>query len=156
MSAKKESGILILHNIQNENPVICKNLIHQVLTEHAKSSRDISGVHVLEVIELLEKQVGKRVNLPYELEAERTYEGIQIRKSKREVIEKITQKAWEIVPGETLEIPEYGYKIRTTILEKNFKNQEIPQKMYTKWLDYDKINGSMLLRTRQEKGLFYY
>lgn len=151
---KKESGILILHNIQNENPVICKSLIHQVLTEYAKSSRDISGVHVLEVLELLEKQVGKRVNLPYELEAERTYEGIQIRKSRREVIEKITQKEWKILPGETLEIPEYGYKIYTTILEGNFKNQEIPQKMYTKWLDYDKIKGSMLLRTRQEKDYF--
>ena len=151
---KKESGIFISHNIQNENPVICKSLIHEVLAEYAKSSRDISGVHVHEVLELLEKQVGKRVNLPYALEAERTYEGIWIRKSKREVIEEITQKEWKVLPGETLEIPEYGYKIRTTILEKNFKNQEIPQKMYTKWLDYDKIKGSMLLRTRQEKDYF--
>lgn len=152
--SRTEEGTLVLHEIQKENPVICKSLIHQVLTEQAESSRDISGVHVLEVLELLEKQVGRKVSLPYELEAERTYEGVQIRKIRTEVNEKITQKAWEIIPGVTLEIPEYGYKIRTAILERNFKNEEIPQKMYTKWFDYDKIKGSMFLRTRQEKDYF--
>ena len=32
-----------------------------------------------------------------------------------------------------------------------FQNEEIPKKMYTKWMDYDKIKGTMQLRTRQEK-----
>ena len=31
---------------------------------------------------------------------------------------------------------------------------EIPKKMYTKWLDYDKIKGIMRLRTRQAKDFF--
>ena len=48
-------------------------------------------------------------------------------------------------------IPGYGYEIRTRLLENNFQNEEIPKKMYTKWMDYDKIKGTMQLRTRQEK-----
>lgn len=151
---KEEVGIFISQKLQSEKKMIQKNLLHRVLTEAAGCSRDISNVHIQQVLELLEKQVGKKVNLPYQLEAERTYEGIRIQKAKESIVENMLQKVWEIVPGETLEIPEYGYRIQTRILEENFGSQEIPQKMYTKWLDYDKIKGSMLLRTRREKDYF--
>ena len=53
-----------------------------------------------------------------------------------------------------MEISQYGYAIRTKILENNFQFEEIPKKMYTKWLDYDKIKGTMQLRTRREKDYF--
>ena len=151
---KEEIGILILQSLQSEKMMIQKNLLHQVLTEAAGCSRDISNVHIQQVLELLGKQVGKKVDLPYQLEAERIYEGIRIQKAKESTVENISQKVWKIVPGQTLEIPEYGYRIHTRILEENFGSQEIPQKMYTKWLDYDRIKGSMLLRTRREKDYF--
>lgn len=152
------NGVLISQRIQQEKPILQKRLIHQVLAETAGSSRDISGVHVQEVLGLLEKQTGKRVDLPYGSEAERTYTGIRIHKREQELIEKKSQNVWELIPGETLELPEYGYRIRTRILEENVENKEflqkIPQKIYTKWLDYDKIKGNMLLRTRQAKDYF--
>ena len=151
---KTESDTLILHSIQKEKSLVCKNLMHQVLAEIAGSSRDISSVHIQQVLELLEKQVGKKISLPYQLEAERTYEGIRIRRSSAEIFEKITQREWKIIPGETQKIPEYGYEIRTRIIEGALEKQEIPQKMYTKWFDYDKIKGGMLLRTRREKDYF--
>lgn len=153
---KEESHTLILHSIQKEKRMIQKSLVHQVLTEAAGSSRDISSVHVQEVLDLVEKQVGKKVNLPYGLEAERTYEGVRI--GKKGIEEKnnrqIGQTMWEIIPEQTIYISEYDYTIRTRVLKRTPENEEIPQKIYTKWFDYDKIKGSMLLRTRQEKDYF--
>lgn len=61
---------------------------------------------------------------------------------------------WELPINGTLEIPAFGYEIRTKILENHFQNEEIPKKMYTKWLDYDRIKGNMHLRTRQEQDYF--
>lgn len=151
---REESGALIWHSIQEEKPLIRKSLIHGILTEQAGSSRDISNVHISEVLELFAKQVGKKVNLPYGLEAERTYEGVRIGKANGNSQEKKIEKEWKLIPGETLEIPEHGYRICTRILEKTSENEEIPQKMYTKWLDYDKIKGGMLIRTRREKDYF--
>ena len=50
-----------------------------------------------------------------------------------------------------MEIPAFGYRICTKIIENLPEFVEIPKKMYTKWLDYDKIKGIMQLRTRQSK-----
>lgn len=150
---EKDNDILVSERLRKEKYLIQKKVLYQAITRRAGSSKDISNVHVCQVLELLEKQVRKKVNLPYELEAERTYEGILIHKIQEDV-EKILQNTWEVVPGEFVEIPELGYCIHTRIIEGNIQNQEIPQKMYTKWLDYDKIKGSMHLRTRREKDYF--
>ena len=146
-----QSGVLIQSSIQQEKPMIQKSLVYEIMAQAAGSSRDISSVHVQQVLDLLEKQVGKKVNLPYQLEAERTYEGIRIPKERSKVSEEAEQKVWAVLPGEKMRIPEYGYEIDVRILERTAENQEIPQKIYTKWMDYDKIKGSMHLRTRREK-----
>lgn len=151
---RENTEVLILQEVQTQKSFIQKSLVHQVLAQTADSSRDISGIHVQQVLNLLEKQVGRKVNLPYGMEAERTYMGVRIKKNQLENQQEERYKVWEILPGEVLEIPEYGYRIYTRILEGNLENQEIPQKIYTKWLDYDKIKGSILLRTRRERDYF--
>ena len=50
-----------------------------------------------------------------------------------------------------MEIPAFGYRICTKIIQNLPEFVEIPKKMYTKWLDYDKIKGTMQFRTRREK-----
>lgn len=151
---EKNGNLLVMDRLREEKYLIQKNVLYQAVAKSAGSSKDISNVHICQVLELLDKQVGKKINLPYELEAERTYEGILLHKIQEEVIEKMIQNTWEIVPGETVEIPELGYSIHTRVITGNVQNQEIPQKMYTKWLDYDKIKGSMHLRTRRERDYF--
>lgn len=151
---REQGGILVSAGVLEEKSVIGRSLVHQVLAETAGSSRDISGIHVQQVMDLFEKQVGRSVNLPYSIEAERTYEGVLVRRSRTATIEETLQRVWEVVPGEVLEIPEYGYKVHTRIFEYSPENQEIPQKIYTKWLDYDRIKGGMLLRNRGEEDYF--
>lgn len=151
---KEKNGILVLADIRKEKPVIRKSLVLQVLTEIAGSSRDVSGIHVQQVLELFGRQVGRRVNLPYAMEAERTYEGVHIGKSRQQATERVSEGVWKLVPGEVLEISEYGYQVHSRILEQSVEKQEIPQKIYTKWFDYDKIKGDMLLRNREAEDYF--
>ena len=63
-------------------------------------------------------------------------------------------QVWELPINGALRIPAFGYEIHTRILENQFQNEEIPKKMYTKWMDYDRIKGNMHLRTRQEQDYF--
>ncbi len=149
---RKDSGVVhIPEGILEEKAVIYKSLVHQIVAESAGSSRDISEVHVQQVLDLFDKQVGREIHLPYQLEAKRTYEGIVIKKITKEFMKDVVLEEWQVSLGETVKILEYGYEIRTRIIEGGLQNQEIPKKMYTKWFDYDKINGSMRLRTRREK-----
>lgn len=237
----KEGGLAVSIGILDEKPIIQKSLLHKALSEAAGGSRDISGLHVQQLLGLFGKQPGKMLDFPYGIRAERVYEGVLLKKRgcmpnqhlsagkkrfQRETeggmpeqhlsaVEKGTRKEaregsapeqhlsaeeqeaqketregsmpeqrffaegetregsapmqnpaaeegtghlagqfWELPVNGTLEIPAFGYEIRTKILENHFQNEEIPKKMYTKWLDYDRIKGNMHLRTRQEQDYF--
>ena len=145
-------GICISGKLCKERPVLQKALLHRALAEAAGSSRDISGLHVQNLRELFEKQTGRSISFPCGITGERTYDGVVL-KNRQEMSGEIsgTEDAWILPPEGILKISFLGYEIHTRLLENNLQNEEIPKKIYTKWLDYDKIKGTMLLRTRREK-----
>ena len=59
-----------------------------------------------------------------------------------------------VQPGETLQLPYFDLVISCRILKKNVKISKIPKKKYTKWFDYDKIKGTLLLRNRCQGDYF--
>jgi tRNA(Ile)-lysidine synthase len=54
-------------------------------------------------------------------------------------------KEYVLADGKILSLRAFSYE----------KTNAIPQKTYTKWFDYDKINGHLTLRTRQPGDYFY-
>ena len=175
-ASQKEGGLAVSMGILDEKPIIGKSLLHKALSEAAGGSRDITGLHVQQLFGLFGKQPGKMLDLPYGVRAERVYEGILLKKSEFvpghffPVEEKESRtreqhlpaeeagspkgQVWELPINGALRIPAFGYEIHTRILENQFQNEEIPKKMYTKWMDYDRIKGNMHLRTRQEQDYF--
>ncbi len=169
---RRAEDVLLRESLLKEQPLIQKTLVLEVLCEQAGSRKDISEVHVLKVLELFEKQVGRRISLPYGLQAERTYDGVEIGAPGREeagvagrrestVLEESSEAngshckiSEELKPQISLELPAYGWHITARILEKNGEFQEIPKKRYTKWFDYDKIKGTLLLRNRCQGDYF--
>jgi tRNA(Ile)-lysidine synthase len=123
--------------------------LQQALEQLAGRRKDISAVHVEQVLELENRQTGKRISLPYGLYAEKTYEGIYLGKvcktaftgSKQEKLE------WELpIPG-TLTCA-LG-SLQASLF--SYQGQKIHEKKCTKWLDYDKIKEIKLsVRTRRE------
>lgn len=137
--------------------LIKKMVIRKGMEQVGGKKRDLSHKHVDVMIELMNKQVGRTLDLPYEMHAKRNYEGIRLEKQRtyssgEEKKAGIIQECMaELnIPGETI-LADRNLKLRCKILEKpkNLSIKDIPQKIYTKWFDYGIIKSSLYIRTRQ-------
>ena len=156
------------------HPTLRGYVIMEVLSKAAGSRKDIETVHVRQVEELFQKQCSRRVNLPYEMEAVREYSGVLVHIKGIEesnadskygdiVITEsdFTQKVFDdeyrqrLLDGEEIIIPldksNQKSLVFTLIQGKKAEiiGKNIPQKTYTKWLDYDKIADSIVVRNRR-------
>ena len=137
--------------------LIKKMVIRKGMEQVGGKKRDLSHKHVDVMMELMNKQVGRTLDLPYEMYAKRNYEGIRLEK-RRTYLSGEEKKAGIIqecmaelnIPGETI-LADRNLKLRCKILEKpkNLSIKDIPQKIYTKWFDYGIIKSSLYIRTRQ-------
>ena len=85
---------------------------------------------------LFDKQNGRKVQLPYGIEAERVYGGIEIKTEKKVEIKK---------DGADVPIGQFSFRL----IEKKLQTEpQISEKKYTKWFDYDKIKSGLCIRHR--------
>ena len=147
----REAPFAILHK------TIQGYVIMEVLAQASGSSRDWESVHAEQIQGLFGKQSGRQIQLPYRLCAVRDYNGVVIGKVKayqdkidnfEEIVFKKKKKN-RLLCGETLQIPWQQQGILHFSLIKTKNLQNIPQKKYTKWFDYDTIKGSIVIRTRR-------
>jgi len=151
---EKEQFAMLHHTIQGY-------LVMEVLSRAAGSRKDLEAVHIRQVQELFGKQCGRAVNLPYGMYAERVYTGICIYKRQeaapaecmeQEIVLSAVEKE-RLLAGEILTIPLNEQKDIILKVELKFVNainlKNIPEKKYTKLLDYDKIKNSIVIRTRR-------
>ena len=124
--------------------LIKKMVIRKGMEQVGGKKRDLSHKHVDVMMELMNKQVGRTLDLPYEMHAKRNYEGIRLEKQRtysfgEEKKAEIMQECMaELnIPGGTI-LADRNLKLRCKILEKpkNLSIKDIPQKIYTKWFDY--------------------
>lgn len=126
-----QNGIPI-EKIKNCEMIICTYIIKKMICERCNLLKDITSKNIEQVCELIKKPVGKTVYLPYSLKAYRDYDYLWIKN------ENILSYADE----KTITAPvfsKFSYE----------KHMEIPKKQYTKWFDYDKIKGTLSVRTRE-------
>ncbi len=148
--------------------VIQRELVRQAVGRLAGKLKDIERVHIENVRGLFEGQVGKKTDLPYELEAVRTYTAVRILHRTDSAGAGSADTAYtakaageETSPGEYSPAPgradsagadairlDDGREVVFTLKEAH-KNQQIPKNIYTKWFDYAKISGRLILRHRR-------
>lgn len=124
-------------------------IILKCLTGVAEHVQNLTQAHVRAVRGLFTNQVGKRIDLPYEVVAIRDYESVTIRKKiegQNNEVEAIPIQ----IPGIT-EIPGTDWDIECKIIDnsEDIVLQRIPQKIYTKCFDYDIIKDALVVRTRR-------
>ncbi len=106
-------------------------LIRKAVWKAAGACKDITAAHLQAVADLLEKQTGRYVKLPYGLTATRVYNVIEIMGKKKG-------------NGKDLSADRYGYRLPENLLAGEWKfsfkkfpydgnTDKIPRKMYTKW-----------------------
>lgn len=115
-----------------EEPVVASYGLLQLFEKLAGKRKDFTSSHVKSVENLCSLQVGRKIQLPYGLMAQRTYGGILLGKVQS------SEKKAQMDPKKQF--------IGKIILN---EGQKIEEKTYTKWLDYDKIKNDLSIRTRQ-------
>ena len=149
-----------------EPQIIQVYALQQAMEQLAGRRKDLAAVHYEKVLELYEMQTGRRISLPYHMEARRDYEGVRLcrygeEKSAGMIGEK--HKGSDIQNGKTVcgkNISDREWKIRIpgTVTSPLgifsaeiflYEGQKIEEKKYTKWMDYDKIEKNPYIRTRR-------
>ena len=146
---QKDGGYFISEKLLCEKPVILRQALHKVLAQAAGKNRDISRIHVSQLQELFHLQSGRWIVFPEDVEARRIYQGILLRKREKQDCD--MGREWRLSEKGSVFIDPYHCDVQTRLLDKIPQNEEIPQNRYTKWMDYDKIKGTMRMRTPQEQ-----
>lgn len=125
-----ETWILQKEKFEQIPEVLQSYVLYEVLGEVAGQKKDLAQIHVQIAKELLEKQVGRCCDLPYQIQVRRGYEGLEICKKDE---------------GEEEVVPE----LEMRIFSKEECKTTFPENPYTKWFDYDIIKGTVTLRHRK-------
>lgn len=152
---RNQRTCLIQWKLLEEYPsVLQKEVLYQMLCGAAGNNKNIASVHIEAVMNLISLQVGRRISLPYELEAEHVYEGIRIapkcegkvgKDIKYEIsLHELNQKK----AGEWYLLSLPDGQLRMRVRDFCGETGEICKKTYTKLLNYDKIKHSMQFRKR--------
>ncbi len=127
-----DGAVLIDERLCSEEPLLLRWVLYRALSEACGSARDLQAKHIDAIRGLFEHQVGHELSLPYNVQARRDYEWIELRKNR--LNENDQTKAIGRVCMDIIE-PEADF--------------EISKKKYTKCFDYDKIKNHVQIRRRR-------
>ena len=152
-----ESIVLDIEKIKVLHLVLQKEIIYKAIGIMAGGKKDISSVHVEQVLGLSQNQSGKEISLPNQLTAIRENATIRLffSKEKSDRIENdIFVSEEELKNPKEINCGKGTFSIR--IFNRHESEGEIPRKTYTKWFDYDKINSGFCIRTRRSGDYLIY
>ncbi len=119
--------------------------LREALIRATGNSRNLESIHVQSLQGLMERQCGRQLDMPYGIVARREYGGICLTK-KQEIpkdcfVEYLIgqEERQRLEAGEAVYISLSAQEELVIVLHKGFQWKNIPEKTYTKWLDYDKM-----------------
>lgn len=146
---QEEMGYIVLEESFAEISEVLRPLVlKEILVQISGREKDIGEVHLQNLQELMKKQVGRQIDLPYGVHARRVYEGVSVFQEKEKRVEMPAQK----ITFDGQDIQEFfwkGKRVVCRLLDKVPTEEERAQKINTKWFDYDIISQDLCLRTRQ-------
>ena len=148
---KSEKGMLFAEELKKEPDLIGRQIVHDLLKEISGKQKDFTRIHIEAVQELWNRKVGARRDLPYGMQAIRTYDGIYLERKAEKCETRDSEKNAGIqinVHSEGTESFQSG-ELTLTVSRTARDFGEIPEKKYTKWFDYDRIKQTLVIRHRQ-------
>jgi len=138
-----------------QHKVIQQRILHTILAYVCNSAKDISYIHIQNLMSLFTRQGNRSVNLPYGLIGRRQYDRVILewrQKKSRESSLLAPEEKQLCVPDEVWLNQEQ--QLCMQIMPPTCNYEDFPINQYTKWLDYDKIEKSLVLRTRRKGDYF--
>lgn len=156
---EEKDMVIDLALFRKEDPFLQKMVLLRCMEQITPYRKDITKEHIDALIQLTQKEGSREISLPYGLCACKEYDRLFIKKAekmKTAGLEKELRYGDYLpisvtVPGEVT-VPGLGKVSFQYVPEEEFfykKGQNIPQKTYTKWFDYDKITTVLVFRTRK-------
>ena len=124
---QRENGYWIRKELFLEKELMQSYVIRMVLEQAADKKQDLTAFHVESILSLGKGRTGASVSLPGGVLASQVYGDLYVR----------LPDSGE-APLKELELEIFPWE-----------NQQIPEKTYTKWFDYDKIKSSLEIRHRK-------
>lgn len=144
---------LCIKELLLEHPVIQKRILLQLLRQTDAAGRDIGALHLESIQELMKTQGSKQLSLPHGIVVKKEYDILHLYRAGGEDGGRTIAGGREEIEEKTVRIPGELYLEDGRILHFQCfpyeKSRIIPQKSCTKWFDYDKIEKSMVVRTRR-------
>lgn len=149
--------------------VLQKRVILELLEGLSPTGKDVSAIHVEDVISLFAEAGNRSVSLPFGIRFRRRYGEVIPERPERGVPDAMDRKVADrgaaegksadmealdreitdkVVPGRETDLPPTLPNVTFEILPWE-ECGKIPEKKYTKWFDCDKIKGAPILRFRQ-------
>ena len=167
---RTDNGYYFIDKFFMEPQIIQTYALQQAMEDLAGRRKDLTAVHFQKVLTLYEMQTGRRVSLPYHMEARRDYTGVRLFLQKED--SGTGKPAWtgqNRRESADIAAEEKNYRTHAAEMECEiripgtvicplgtfsteiffYEGQKIEEKKYTKWLDYDKIEKNPCIRTRQ-------
>ena len=130
---------------KQEDEYLKGRILLSCIEKAAGAKKDITWAHVQAVEKLFKTSGSKEVHLPHRLVVYKEYDLGMIQRYGKE---RTYAEEYPVhIPGK-ITVPGLGI-VEFTVFSID-KSQNIPEKTYTKWFDYDKIHSSMSFRTRQK------
>ena len=164
LSSMPDKLILDIAELENHGDFMCSMVLKKCIAAAAGREKDITSVHVNDTKELLAGESGKKISLPYGINAEKSFDSLIFYKTGTDSVN--LKSAYEneipffIKEGEKevkVRLPD-GITARASIVSRDEvifeeksadREASIKNLRYTKWLDYDKIRENAVWRTRR-------
>jgi len=129
-------------------PTMHRRAIHTALGNH----KNITEKHIKQVESLLSAESGKEVHLPGGLIVRREYENLLIISNK---IQKSVGFCYDLQINSSTHIPAIGLDVQISVKNSKITSPTNSTEMCTKYFNYDKIIGTLSLRSRQPGDRIY-
>ena len=145
--------VLIRKEAFGEPEAILTRILRIALFKLTGTLKNFDKLHIYEIIDIAGRSTGKKAILPNNVVALNSYEHIELYLNKREGLTTKDKEEYKIYINKVNDVQCGKYKISVKLVERkkmiNFKN-----KILTKYFDYDKIIGDMILRYRKDGDRF--
>ena len=145
-----EKELLLFESlVREEMPAMQQELLYLALERMLPGMRDIGNIHIKQLRELFDRENGKTVHLPGGLTALKDYGGVRL--MKRAPKESGPREEMELQAGSCFIFQNMRFyaEFEETVPEL------LPEKRYTKTIDYGTINNTLVVRNRKQGDFLF-
>lgn len=139
LEAENRTAAVSVRTFDSQPEILKGYLVRAMIRQAGGSARNLTERHIQAVCALTGPGGGVRADLPGGLQAVRGYRELRIARPER--------------LEESGILEQLGKQLRFRVYPRE-KQLEIPKNQCTKWFDYDKIKGTLSVRTRKEGDYF--